>query len=100
MRVELRNSVVEIQGFTSALTAVYRKWEQSGRMVWRCSARGSGAAYLARPAGLDTRGDVLRSAMHPASNKSGDGMPSRGTSAFLALCHLPSPSVLQGIRLP
>jgi hypothetical protein len=33
MRVGLRNSVVEIQGFTSALTAVYRNWDQSEKMV-------------------------------------------------------------------
>jgi hypothetical protein len=41
MRVGVRNSVVEIQGFTSALTAVYRNWDQSEKMVCRCSARGS-----------------------------------------------------------
>jgi hypothetical protein len=31
MRVGQRNSVAEIQGFTSALTAVYRNWDQSGK---------------------------------------------------------------------
>jgi hypothetical protein len=42
MRVGLRNSVVEIQGFTSALTAVYRKWNQSGKRLGGGIGVGSG----------------------------------------------------------
>ena len=61
-----------------------------------------GREQLIRPGRLYVMHAVtsFRSAMHTASNESGDGMPSRCISAFRALYHLPWPSILQGIRLP